>query len=71
MWDGAVKSWSVQVHLISRSKTRRGKFCLRLGERADRPLASRLAGSLRLVDGPDGLAFAIDQLPEHFVCQGF
>ena len=36
---------------------------LTLGERADRPLASRLAGSLRLTDGPDGLKFETDQLP--------
>ena len=36
---------------------------LTLGERADRPLASRLAGSLRLIDGPDGLKFETDQLP--------
>ena len=36
---------------------------LTLGERADRPLASRLAGSLRLENTPEGLKFDVSGLP--------
>ena len=44
---------------------------LTLGERADRPLASRLAGSLRLINSPDGLRFEIDQLPDTSYARDF
>ena len=54
---------------VLRDPTR--EVLLTLGERADRPLASRLAGSLRLTDGPEGLAFAIDQLPDTSYARDF
>ena len=54
---------------VLRDPTR--EVLLTLGERADRPLASRLAGSLRLTDSPDGLRFAIDQLPDTSYARDF
>ena len=54
---------------VLRDPTR--EVLLTLGERADRPLASRLAGSLRLTDGPEGLGFSIDQLPDTSYARDF
>ena len=54
---------------VLRDPTR--EVLLTLGERADRPLASRLAGSLRLVDSPEGLRFEIDQLPDTSYARDF
>ena len=47
---------------VLRDPTR--EVLLTLGERADRPLAARLAGSLAVGGWARRIAFAIDQLPD-------
>ena len=69
--DGGARNWFALVHLILYLTDPTREVLLTLGERADRPLASRLAGSLRLTDGPDGLRFEIDQFPNTSYARDF
>ena len=48
----------------TRSKTKRGRFSYLWALTIDRPLASKLAGSLDLEDGPEALAFRVERLPD-------
>ena len=55
---------STPARLGSRWKTKRGRFNCFWGATFERPLGSRLAGTLELEDGPDALSFRVARLPE-------